>query len=63
MFLHTYFLPHIPELSAFLVIKKKKSHPSFDMFNGMHQVFTEEVFYFLSNEIFPFVVGRLVLPQ
>lgn len=61
MFLHTYFLPHIPDLFAFLW--GKKSHHAFDIFNRNCQVFGPNMFYFLSNEILPFVVGRLVLPQ
>ena len=60
IFLHTYFLPHIPDLSAF--IRVKKIHPSFDVFNGIYQGFGADMFYFLSNEILPFVVGHLVLP-
>lgn len=41
----------------------KKFHSSFHIFNGICQVLGVDMFYFLSNEMLPFVVGRLVLPQ
>lgn len=72
--LHIYFLNYTrtnvstyifstPHPRPFCFSWGKKFHHSFDIFNGSCQVFGANMFYFLSNEIFPFVVGHLVLPQ
>lgn len=60
------FYTHIfypTSLTFLLFFGGKKSHHAFDIFNRNCQVFGPNMFYFLSNEILPFVVGRLVLPQ